>query len=91
LERILAQEAFMEIGPINAIRPAAAVRSLNPAPDLTGVFAVEFRQQQGEDTYASRRAARGLEDENADEEGIEAEPEYAANDESPAASISFFV
>jgi hypothetical protein len=67
----------MDIGPINAIRLVPAVRPSPPGlgdgssqnPDLTGVFATEFRNQQSDDSYSpSRNASRGLEDEDEDEE-----------------------
>ena len=61
----------MDIGPVNAIRPVQAVRPSPPGssqnPDLTGVFATEFRQQQRDDSYSpSRNPCRGLEDEDDD-------------------------
>ena len=58
----------MEIGPITGIRPISMVKPPSPAPDLSGVFAVEFRgRQQDESSNSSRRASRGLEKEAEDE------------------------
>ncbi len=59
----------MGIGPIIGIRPIVMVKPLVSSPDLTGVFAIEFRGQEDE-TYSSsnQRAARGLEDEESDDE-----------------------
>jgi hypothetical protein len=58
----------MEIGPIIGIHPITMVKPLSSAPDLTGVFAVEFRGQEQEETYSPshQRAARGLEDEESE-------------------------
>ena len=59
----------MEIGPITGIRPISMVKPPSPAPDLSGVFAVEFRgRQQDESSNSSRRASRGLEKEAEDED-----------------------
>ena len=80
----------MEIGPVNAIRPIAMVRPSTSAPDLAGVFAIEFREQQREDTYSSGNPSRGLEDENGDDENAPAEVSPASGDEIPTGSISFF-
>jgi hypothetical protein len=64
----------MEIGPVIGIRPVTMVKPTTSSPDLTGVFAIEFRGQQ-EETYspANQRAARGLEDEESGDESL-AEP-----------------
>ncbi len=80
----------MEIGPISAIRPAAPAGAPGAAPDVAGVFAVDFRKEPREDTYCPRKAARGLEDEDAEEEPVEAEPESASSAEASAGSISLF-
>jgi hypothetical protein len=79
----------MEIGPIVAIRPVSMVRpspsGSDSGPDLPGVFAVEFRGQQREDSYTpSRQPDRGLEDEEEEEEG------GSASAGSAEASVSFF-
>jgi hypothetical protein len=86
----------MDIGPVNAIRPVQAVRPSPPGsrdnPDLTGVFATEFRQQQRDDSYSpSRNPSRGLEDEDDDldaESTGETTPEFKLAPSS--SSISFF-
>jgi hypothetical protein len=84
----------MDIGSVSAIRPIPSVRPSPPGsdlnPDLTGVFAAEFRNQQRDDSYSpSRKASRGLEDED-DAEPIEpesaSEPQIAAS----SSAISFF-
>ncbi|UWZ82725.1 hypothetical protein [Occallatibacter riparius] len=86
----------MDIGPVNAIRPVQAVRPSPPGsgnnPDLTGVFATEFRHQQRDDSYSpSRNPSRGLEDEDDDldpEPANETTPEFRLSPSSN--SISFF-
>jgi hypothetical protein len=59
----------MGIGPVVGVRPVTMIKPSPRSPDLTGVFAVEFRGQQGDESYAPshQRAARGLEDEETDE------------------------
>ena len=59
----------MEIGPIIGIRPIAMIKPTTSSPDLTGVFAIEFRGQQDQ-TYSrgNQRATRGLEDEESGDE-----------------------
>jgi hypothetical protein len=91
----------MDIGPVNAIRPVQAVRPSPPGfgkasdlnPDLTGVFAAEFRDQQQDDSYTGgRKASRGLEDEDEEIDSEPSEPESAPELQfapSPS-SISFF-
>ena len=87
----------MDIGPVNAIRPILAVRPSPPGssqnPDLTSVFATEFRQQQRDDSYSpSRNPSRGLEEEDNDfgpELGDETTPEFRLTAPS-SSSISFF-
>ena len=55
----------MDIGPVSPVRPVAAVRPVRASSDLSGVFAVEFRRQDGSDSETlPRRASRGLEDED---------------------------
>jgi len=48
------------------------VKPSSPAPDLSGVFAVEFRGQERDETYSPshQRAARGLEDEEPEEASL---------------------
>lgn len=86
----------MEIGPIAGIRPIPMIRKISP--DLSGVFAVELRKQAGDDAPQTKRAARGLEDEEADDAASNAEsnsvPDQAAIDcdrlAAPSAKVSFF-
>ena len=62
----------MGIGPIIGIRPLTIIKPFAAAPDLSGVFAAEFRTQQ-QDEYSSRgnqRARRGLEDEEPESESL---------------------
>ena len=61
----------MGIGPIIGIRPISTIKPPASSPDLTGVFAIEFRGQQDE-TYSpgNQRAARGLEDEESGDESL---------------------
>ena len=80
----------MEIGPISAVRPVAAIKPSPIAPDLSRVFEVEYLGQSGEDEYrpSNRKAARGLEDEEADlfEETADAETRPV----DPITKVSFF-
>jgi hypothetical protein len=73
----------MGIGPIIGIWPIATVKPLASIPDLSGVFAVEFRGQEQDESYSSsnQRAARGLEDE-------EPEASTAETDEQPVEEIA---
>jgi hypothetical protein len=87
----------MDIGPVSAIRPVPAVRPSPPGsdgnPDLSGVFAAEFRGQQRDDAYSpSRKAARGLEDEDEEMDGELDDSEPASEFRIAASdrSISFF-
>jgi hypothetical protein len=87
----------MDIGPVTAIRPVPAVRPSPPgsdgSPDLSGVFAAEFRGQQRDDAYSpSRKATRGLEDEDEDtaEELADSEPPSEFRISASDSSISFF-
>lgn len=62
----------MDLGPVGAISPVSMIRPSPPGsetnPDLAGVFAVELRDHQGEDSYSpSHEKPSGLQDENADE------------------------
>ncbi len=78
----------MEIGPILGIRPVAPVAPRPAAPDLSGVFAVEFRKQDQDATYtSSQKASRGLEEENEDNDFFEAE---SGDSGLPSSQISFF-
>ena len=79
----------MDIGPISPIRPVSMVRPSPPGsevnPELAGVFAVEFRDQQRDDAYSpSRQPDRGLEDED------ETEETESASAVRPQSSVSFF-
>ena len=84
----------MEIGPINGIRPIAMIKPTSPSPDLSGVFAVEFRKQAHDDERpCHQRAARGLEGEEPDTPMSNAAQENPANDiaiEQPRSKVSFF-
>ena len=89
----------MEIGPIIGIRPITIIKPTAASPDLTGIFAIEFRGQQDE-AYSSgnQRAARGLEDEESGDESPaepanQAEEELSRDSEHQPASprkVSFF-
>jgi hypothetical protein len=88
----------MEIGPIVGIRPIAMIKPSNAAPDLSGIFAVEFRKQARDEAPAHQRAARGLEDEESEDASStveeEGSPEEIALDlQSPSSlrpKVSFF-
>jgi hypothetical protein len=72
----------MDVSPISAIRPAAAVRAIRVAPDLSRVFEVEYLGQPSGEEYAppEDEGARGMEDEEGDSAGSpEAELEVAQN------------
>ena len=62
----------MEIGPINSVRPISPVKPSSSAPDLSGVFAVEFRGRQQDESSSSsyRKAFRGLEEEETEDESL---------------------
>jgi hypothetical protein len=77
----------VEIGPISGIRPVMPGKPAARQADLTGVFAVELREQaREEDDAAGRRASRGLEDEDAEENVGEEEGEEAG----ARPSVDFF-
>lgn len=87
----------MEIGPITAIRPVPMVKPLRSDVDLSGVFAIEFRKGTGEeaDQSSHRKVARGLEDEEAQDEESREGIEDAGTDSLSSAgnaenTISFF-
>jgi hypothetical protein len=87
----------MDIGPVSAIRAVSAVRPSPPGsdgnPDLSGVFAAEFRGQQRDDAYSpSRKATRGLEDEDEEMNGEldGSEPPFPSRVSASDSSISFF-
>jgi hypothetical protein len=77
----------VEIGPIVGIRPFPMIRASSPAPDLSGVFAVELRKQAHDE-------APGLEDEEADDASAsaagEGSPDEMAPDDQPHGKVSFF-
>jgi hypothetical protein len=74
----------MAIGPIIGIRPITMVKPSASAPDLTGVFAVEFRAQEQDESYSSshQRSARGLEDEETEDDTLSLSSEQPAEDNS---------
>jgi hypothetical protein len=89
----------MEIGPVNAIRPVSSVRPSPPVSgngsdqntDLTGIFAAGFRDQQRDDSYSpSRKASRGLEDEDSEEDAADPQPAWEQQNSLEENSISFF-
>ncbi len=59
----------MGIGPVTGVRPVTMVKPSTTGRDLSGVFAVEFREQDQEEAYSRSHpaAARGLEDEETDD------------------------
>lgn len=62
----------MGIGPIIGIRPILMVKPPASAPDLTGVFDIEFRGQEQDESYSSSQqsVARGLEDEESEADSL---------------------
>lgn len=77
----------MEIGPISGIRPVMPRRPAERQADLTGVSAVELREQaRDEDDAARRRAARGLEDEDVEEAAAREDEES----EGSGSKVNFF-
>ncbi len=62
----------MEIGPIVGVRPITMVKPSSSSRDLSGVFAIEFRSQDQDESYSpsQQRAARGLEDEESEGEAL---------------------
>jgi len=83
----------MDIKPISAIRPIALVEPFASAPDLSRVFEVEYLGQSPDDRYssASKKAARGLEDEEGDIQSEEpAEPEASPEAVAGSGKVSFF-
>ncbi len=90
----------MGIGPIVGILPITMIKPSSSAPDLSGVFAVEFRGQQRDeaDSPGHQRASRGLEDEESEQEplveGDEESPENFSFDSqqksAPHRKVSFF-
>lgn len=78
---------MVEIGSIGSIRPVTMVKPVARESDLAGVFAVELRQQAGdEDGAESRKAARGLEEDEI-EEGLAADEENAGT---RGSKVNFF-
>jgi hypothetical protein len=89
----------MDIGQVNAIRPVPPIRSSSPVSgngtdgntDLSGIFASEFRDQQRDDSYSpSRKASRGLEDEDSEEDAADDQPTREQKSALEENSISFF-
>jgi len=82
----------MDISPIAAIRPVSSIRPSPAAPDLSRVFEVEYLGQPGDDEYTpgNRRAGRGLEDEEDDGQGEEADPAQRADVPVRSGAVSFF-
>lgn len=87
----------MEIGLISAVRAVPLINSSHPAPGAASRVESKSRPED-EDLPSDRQAARGLEDEVADEEeaGDEFLEDQEADDASPpvpadgATKISFF-
>ncbi|HEY3626539.1 MAG TPA: hypothetical protein VGL00_09650 [Terracidiphilus sp.] len=80
----------MDIGPISAIRPVTMIKPSAAAPDLSRVFEVEYLGQSSDDEYTPhRKAGRGLEDKDQEEEpdATEFEMSEAANF---SGKVSFF-
>lgn len=73
----------MDIAPISAIRPVTMVKPSPAAPDLSRVFEAEYLGQSSDDEYTpnSRKAVRGLEDEDG-------ELESSAESDAPASGIA---
>lgn len=83
----------MEIGPIAAIRPAPVTNRSRSVEGLAGVFAVEFRKRDQEETYtpSQQQAARGLEAEEDEDLFGDDETDSAANYPLPGGGkINFF-
>lgn len=90
----------MEIGPIVGVRPITMVKPSSSSRDLSGVFAIEFRSQSQDESYSpsQKRAARGLEDEESEDESLVEENEQSRNETSrdsdwqatPRRQVSFF-
>jgi hypothetical protein len=82
----------MDIGPIAAIRPVAMIRPSPAAPDPSHVYEVEYLGQSSDDEYtASKKAARGLEDEGDDpgKDSTECAEEQPLAPERPS-QVNFF-
>ena len=77
----------MDIGPISGIRPVAMGNAAERAPEMKGVFAVEFRREEEDESYSPSKASRGLEEDDA-EEAKDEEPAEAGG--AAARTISFF-
>jgi hypothetical protein len=60
------------IGPIVAIGPITMVKPSAATADLSGVFAIEFRGREQDETYSRshQSAARGLEDEESEADSV---------------------
>ena len=81
----------MDIGPISAIRPVTMVKPSPAAPDLSRVFEAEYLGQPADDEYTpgNRKASRGLEDEEEDDE-LESASAEAAPFPPASNKVSFF-
>jgi hypothetical protein len=75
----------MGIGPIVGVRPITMIKPSASALDLSGVFAIEFRGQERDETYSPshQSAARGLEDEESDADSL------TESDEQPVEETAF--
>jgi hypothetical protein len=90
----------VEIGPIVGVRPITMVKPSSPSRDLSGVFAIEFRSQDQDESYSTsqQRATRGLEDEGSEDEALVEENEQTGDEMSldsdwqamPHRQVSFF-
>lgn len=79
---------MVEIGPISGIRPVTLVKPVARESDLAGVFAVELRQQaRDEDGAESRKAARGLEEDELEDDGLASDEENAGT---KGSKVNFF-
>lgn len=80
----------MDIGPVAAIRPVTMIRPSPGTLDLSRVGETENRGRSGEDEYTptSRKAARGLEDE--EDEAAGEDSSQAPARANPSGSVSYF-
>ena len=81
----------MDIGPISPIRAVPRIKPTAAAPDLSRVFEVEYLgQSEDEYTPASRKAVRGLEDEEETLAEDAPDSEVPSEPVGPPPSINFF-